>query len=362
MNASSYPAKPALHWNGFPWQVADWTKHIQLLRACGFTWATYLIRPSNSDDGKTFRDPGHALFHKLKDAGFRVRLWVVGDVKGCRWVPPGVAITSGQASPSNPDLDISKDAGRDFLRRFTDMVAESGLPQQADAIACAWSGTFEIDQRLWTGSLTDIIHGRGYTYAALRSMVGALAVRASGSAVRPLCGAQRGSLSHAQPGRCNYYPWGPVPLPMGAESAMWLADAVPWQRWYFGRRVTEDELEFLAFGSALARGTNIPLIVNEHDDPDATASPRLLYQKARVLLAAGVHPAIIDARPEQILAMRDTLNAIASLCEATPEPKPVRPLSVWGTLEMAFKAWKKAGGSVEKCVPVRWMLPTITER
>lgn len=349
--------KPGLHWNGFPWQVTDWAKHIQLLHACGFTWATYLVRPSHSDDGRSFRDPGHPIFHKLKDAGFKVRLWVVSDVKHCRWAPKEVCITTGQASANSPDLDINLHEGREFLRRFTDMVSQSGLPEQADAVACAWSGTFEIDQRLWRATPLDIINGRGYTYAALRYMVGTLAVRTPGSAVRPFCGAQRGSLSHGQPGRCNYSPRPPVPLPMQAETAMWLADAVPWERWYAGKRVTDDELEFLAFGSALARGTNIPLIVNEHDDPEATASPQMLYAKAKVLLRAGIHPAIIDARPEQILAMRHTLNAIAALCEDTPAPAAADPVVLSGGLETAFRQWREAGGSRETCAPVKWLMP-----
>lgn len=335
--------KPSLHWNGFPWQVKDWGAHVELLQGCGFTWATHLVRPSM---GMNWR---FDVFDTLADAGLKVRLWVVADVKNVPFCPRSIIITDGEATPDNPDLDISKRKAINYVKEFCERVVACGLLLNADAVACAWSGTFEVDQRLWHGTPNENHAGQKAVYETLRQMVGRLAPS------QPLCGGQRGSLWHAQPGRCNYAPDSTLPLPLKSEKALWLADAIPWTRFGGQHSGIADELEALAFGCDLARGTGAEMIVNEHDDPQQIEPESRVFEKARLLVDHGVHPAFIDATYEQILARRAMYNAIASYCAAAPDMNPVTDAPwVYGPLLQAFAQWKALGGGKSKSVPVRW--------
>lgn len=168
-------------------------------------------------------------------------------------------------------------------------------------------------------------------------------------------GWQWGGRWHAQPGRCNYAPDSTLPLPLKSEKALWLADAIPWTRFGGQHSGIADELEALAFGCDLARGTGAEMIVNEHDDPQQIEPESRVFEKARLLVDHGVHPAFIDATYEQILARRAMYNAIASYCAAAPDMNPVTDAPwVYGPLLQAFAQWKALGGGKSKSVPVRW--------
>lgn len=332
--------KPSLHWNGFPWQVEDWDAHAELLSGCGFTWATHLVRPS--------MDWRHDIFDTLANEALCIRLWVVADVKNVLSCPKSI-ISIDPKEPDRPDLDISKLKGLNYVKTFCDRVVASGLPAQADAIACAWSGTFEVDQRLWHGKPDEIGRAQVAVYETLRQMMGRFVPE------QKLCGGQRGSLWHAQPGRCNYAPDSPLPLPLKSEKALWLADAIPWTRFGGQHSGIADELEALAFGCDLARGTGAEMIVNEHDDPQQIEPESRVFEKARLLVDHGVHPAFIDATSEQILGRRSMYNAIASYCAAAPDVKAEEDAPwVYGPLLQAFAQWKALGGGRSKPVPVRW--------
>lgn len=345
----------ALHWNGFPWQVSNWDDHVALLKACGVTWVTHLVRPNQSPDAALANFELERLA-MLREAGFKIRLWVVADPKECAWVDPHIVKIDAPASPTSPDLIVTDARCGFFLRHFAWLVRRYGIPPQADAIALAWSGTFEIDERLWASPEKQPA-ARDAVAVALRVMIRALGRRAMVNGARPRVpiGAQRGSLSHGQGGRCNYYVGSPQ-LPVIRETATWLADVTPWDRWYGGGRVTNSETEFLAFGSDLARGTQIPFIVNEHDDPAMVDSDLLLLDKATVLVSRGIAPAIIDASYAQLQARQSVLNDIADLCAQAPRAVEYAPAqTVTGTLAQAFSQWQGLGGDEATCVPIRWM-------